>query len=326
MEMCKIFKTTNSGVNWDIVYMMQNYWLQGLSFPSQNTGYAAGADEYYYNPLIIKTTNAGLNWTTLNLGYNWYGFIEAIYFTSQDIGWVTNGSFIYKTTNGGVDWEEQYTGYYSYINSIFFINSLTGWAACYDGTILKTINGGNFWEQIYNGNYNDYIKSIFFVNPNTGWVSGNSGRIFKTYNGGYNWYRQQSHSGGYLNSIYFVSPSTGWVVGENGIILKTTDGGGPPIVVKPVSQEVPKDFSLSQNYPNPFNPLTKIKFKIPKQSNTKLIVFDILGREVATLVNEHLDPGTYEIEWDASNYSSGVYFYKLSAGNYTETKRMILVK
>jgi hypothetical protein len=83
---------------------------------------------------------------------------------------------------------------------------------------------------------------------------------------------------------------------------------------------------LSQNYPNPFNPQTKIKFAVPKASFIKLIIYDLLGREVTTLVNEELRPGTYEADWDGSNYSSGVHFYKIIAGDYTETKKMVLMK
>jgi hypothetical protein len=93
-----------------------------------------------------------------------------------------------------------------------------------------------------------------------------------------------------------------------------------------ISNEIPTSFSLMQNYPNPFNPATKISFNIPKYSNVKLRIFDILGKEKAVLVNEKLNPGTYNIEWNASGVSSGVYFYELSAGDYREVKKMILVK
>jgi hypothetical protein len=97
---------------------------------------------------------------------------------------------------------------------------------------------------------------------------------------------------------------------------------------------LPIDFSLSQNYPNPFNPVTKIKFAIPTPLNppeggtqeVRLVIYDVLGRNVATLVNEGLKPGTYEAEWDGTNYSSGVYFYTLITGDFIETKKMVLVK
>jgi hypothetical protein len=98
------------------------------------------------------------------------------------------------------------------------------------------------------------------------------------------------------------------------------------IGIKSISNEVPNKFSLSQNYPNPFNPSTKIKFALPKSSYVKIFVYDALGREIETIVNEQLNAGTYEAEWIAEKYSSGIYYYTLSAGNYIETKKMVLVK
>jgi hypothetical protein len=89
---------------------------------------------------------------------------------------------------------------------------------------------------------------------------------------------------------------------------------------------VPSDYILFQNYPNPFNPATSIKFSIPKSSNVKLVVYDITGKELELLVNEQLKAGTYQTNWNALNYPSGVYFYRLTAGEYSETKRMVLVK
>ena len=100
----------------------------------------------------------------------------------------------------------------------------------------------------------------------------------------------------------------------------------PTIGITPISTLVPGAFSLSQNYPNPFNPSSKIQFQIAKSSNTRLLVFDELGREVTTLVNEQLQPGTYEVDFDGSKLSSGIYFYKLITESFNETKKMILIK
>jgi hypothetical protein len=92
------------------------------------------------------------------------------------------------------------------------------------------------------------------------------------------------------------------------------------------NNEIIKDFKLYQNYPNPFNPNSKIKMQISKLSYVKLIVYDVLGKEVTTLVNEKLNPGTYEVTFDGSNLPSGVYFYKLVTESFTDTKRMLLIK
>jgi hypothetical protein len=109
---------------------------------------------------------------------------------------------------------------------------------------------------------------------------------------------------------------------------------GNPIGIKNISTEIPSSYSLQQNYPNPFNPTTKIKFDIPDgfpigafgNDNIVLKVFDLLGKEVATLVNEQLAPGMYEVEWNVSNFASGVYYYRIEAGDYQETKKMIMLK
>jgi hypothetical protein len=88
----------------------------------------------------------------------------------------------------------------------------------------------------------------------------------------------------------------------------------------------PHAYGLSQNYPNPFNPKTGVRFQVPGVSDVKIIVYDLLGREIAVLVNEKKAPGSYEVKFDASGLSSGVYIYRLTAGNYVECRKMVLVK
>ena len=97
--------------------------------------------------------------------------------------------------------------------------------------------------------------------------------------------------------------------------------------MKTQSQQLaPKDFKLYQNYPNPFNPVTRIKFDLPKNNFIKIVVYDNVGREVRTVLNEYRNSGSYEINFDASALSTGVYYYKLSTDGFQETKRMILIK
>jgi hypothetical protein len=123
-----------------------------------------------------------------------------------------------------------------------------------------------------------------------------------------------------------------WARLQSGTLSVWTAIVDNPLLVKNPSNELPKSYSLSQNYPNPFNPSTKIRFDIPSGNlnsvPVKLIVYDILGREITVLVNEDLAPGTYEFEWNATNYSSGVYFYTIKVGDnsFAETKKMVLSK
>jgi hypothetical protein len=89
---------------------------------------------------------------------------------------------------------------------------------------------------------------------------------------------------------------------------------------------MPSSYSLSQNYPNPFNPTTNVKFSILNSGDVKIVVYDVQGREVQTLVNERLNAGTYEVKFDGSSLNSGVYFYRLTTEGFTETKKMLLIK
>ena len=93
-----------------------------------------------------------------------------------------------------------------------------------------------------------------------------------------------------------------------------------------LNESINNGFIINQNTPNPFNPNTKISYSIPKQSFVQLKVFDVLGREVATLVNEEQPTGNYSIEFDASNLTSGIYFYRIQAGDFVEIKKMLLMK
>jgi hypothetical protein len=99
-----------------------------------------------------------------------------------------------------------------------------------------------------------------------------------------------------------------------------------PDAVRENDGSVPTTFALEQNYPNPFNPSTTIRYALPNSAKVRLMIYDLLGREIATLVNEEQSAGWKEVEWNASAFSSGIYFYKIHANNFNETKKMVLMK
>ncbi len=158
---------------------------------------------------------------------------------------------------------------------------------------------------------------------------GNNGIIFAKNFGIMEVYTQSGN-------VFYVENLIGCII--NGIVYGDTSLVG----INQISSEIPDKFELQQNYPNPFNQVTKIKFDNPLRKESfgpstlsergdrggfvKLIVFDVLGREVQTLVNEKLQPGSYEVEWNAADFPSGIYFYSLESGSYKETKRMALIK
>ncbi|MGB3016723.1 MAG: T9SS type A sorting domain-containing protein, partial [Ignavibacteria bacterium] len=114
------------------------------------------------------------------------------------------------------------------------------------------------------------------------------------------------------------------VAGPRASIL--TSNACQPVGITPISSEVPDNFVLNQNYPNPFNPSTNITFSIPKSSFVTLKVYDISGKEVSVLVNENLQSGTYNADWNASGFATGLYFYTIEADGFRQTRKMILTK
>ena len=211
-------------------------------------------------------------------------------------------------------------------------------------TIKYNSSGVQQWISEYNGTGNsvDDENSLVIDGYGNVYVTGTS-----TGNGtGYDYATVKYNSAG---DTVWVKRYNGLANGEDQVLGMTIDNSGSIYVtggsfgsgtntdyatikysqvigIQPISTEIPNKFSLSQNYPNPFNPTTKIKFSIPKESFAKIIVFDVLGREISTIVNEELKPGTYEVDFDGTNLPSGVYYYKLMTGDYSETKKMILLK
>jgi hypothetical protein len=127
-----------------------------------------------------------------------------------------------------------------------------------------------------------------------------------------------------FESISVVNQNVGWIVGGNGHVYATTNGG--IVSVDNDAQHSVEEFVLHQNYPNPFNPTTKIVYGIPSRAFVELKLFDVLGREVATLVSELKRPGAYTVKWNAQDYPSGVYFYRLSTNGFVETKKLLLLR
>jgi hypothetical protein len=116
------------------------------------------------------------------------------------------------------------------------------------------------------------------------------------------------------NPTSIVFDPGNWILKNNTVITEVEDFNQP------------SNYSLEQNYPNPFNPSTTIEFSIPKSEIVSLKVFNVLGKEVATLINGQVETGKHKIEYDATGLNSGVYFYKIESENYTETRKMILLK
>ncbi len=318
-EVGTILKSTDGGESWASQVSGTNESLGALQFIDHNTGWVVGKQG-----IILKTSNGGENWNSQVSGTT--NDLVAVYFINESTGWVVGyDGIILKTTNGGANWFFQFSGFTpNFYSSVYFTDYTTGWVVGTNGIIIKTINGGENWLLQPSGtNYS--LFSVHFVDSNKGWTVGLGG-ILCTNNGGVDW-TPQHHVGGYwLFSVFFVDPNTGWIVGNGGTILKTTTGGTTFIQEEEI-EIIPSEFSLSQNYPNPFNPSTTIRYSLPQSSNVVIKVYDVLGNEIETLVDEEKPIGTFEITWYAEGLPSGVYFYTLDVQDkFFEVKKMLLLK
>jgi uncharacterized delta-60 repeat protein len=207
-------------------------------------------------------------------------------------------------------------------------------------------NGVQQWVSRYDGppgNGNDFISAIALDTVNNIYVTGFSEPV---YSGIFDYATVKYNSSGvqqwvlrYNGPANLDDEAYGIALDKNGNVFVTGRSEGSvndydyatikyslAVGIQHTSNEILENFALDQNYPNPFNPSTKIKFAVPKSAYAKLAIYDILGREISTLVNEQLKPGTYEVDWNASNFPSGVYFFKLNINSFIETKKMILIK
>lgn len=191
--------------------------------------------------------------------------------------------------------------------------------------ILRKKSSDTSWNTIPTGvNKDGLLFGVSVPSANVAFACGTKGIIFKSTNGGDIWSDMTFPTERDLHAIYFYNEHHGFAVGDSGTILHTSNGGTTGI--ERSDEHPPDQFVLSQNFPNPFNPATTIKFQLPVNSHVTLRVFDCLGREVTILVEGENRAGDYSVRWDASSVSTGIYFYRLLAGVYSETKKAMFVK
>jgi hypothetical protein len=240
-------------------------------------------------------------------------------------GWY-EGSVIYFSSDKGLTWTCQIES--DSLNDVFFINSATGWAVGNNGTILHTKNGGVPVELI-----------SFTATSNTNEVILNWSTATETNNRGFEIQRRTIGSEfftiGFVNGYGTTTDQHNYSYTDKNLNngkyyyrLKQFDYNGSYEYsdVLEIDRIGVDSYILEQNFPNPFNPSTKIKYSVPQSSNVVIKVFDILGNEITTLVNDEKPAGTFEVTWYAEQLPSGVYFYQLKTGYYVDTKKMILIK
>ena len=322
-----VYRTENGGIDWKL-FLTGDF--SSIFFFNNDIGFLGEYDD------IIKTTNAGITW---NIVLDSTNNVRRIKFINEEIGFSNDLNYEYRTKNGGNDWEI----YFQIILlpdgliDIFSLNELNWYESIYragyvaDGYFCSSTNAGIDWDCHYLGLWK-YIRKIYFSSSNDGWS------IFED-NGGFSLQHTSDRGSRWesknlpLKDFVFIDSQTAWGYTAKGEIYYTKDSWATSELqfsiitsVDEIYSSAVYNFSLFQNYPNPFNPSTKIKFVIPKSSFVNLKVYDVLGREIVTLVNEEKSAGEYEIEFDATGLPSGVYIYKLQAGSYTSFKKMILLR
>ncbi len=323
-----IRRTTNGGSTWiNQTNIANTLALRCVKFINTNTGFI-GAD----GRRVLFTTDGGTNWESRSpLAAD--GYWADLFFFDANTGIVVGllpisacGIF---TTNAGSSWGYPPGLTSSYVYSISFANNLTGF--CCGTKIFKSTNGGADWFTVMPANkYSFYDISVTDVNNAIAvgggpLFQGGDGKILKTTNSGMNWIEQIPGTNKRFSAVSFIDQNTGWACGDSGTLVKTTTGG----VITGFgnnSEILPDKFSLNQNYPNPFNPLTRINYELQITNYVTLNVYDVNGRLVKELVNQKQSAGNYSIDFDGRGLPSGTYIYRLQAGDFSETKKMVLLK
>jgi photosystem II stability/assembly factor-like uncharacterized protein len=330
-----VWKTTNAGVNWVQVFTQPNGFINVVvmkdGFPNQ--GIMQG-DPVGGRWSLWKTTSTGTNWDSTGMylpqsgtetGYN-----NSICYAGSKIWFGTNNTQIYYSNNDGATWVSRSTSPELNSYAILFSSQWNPSGVLGGATLMQSSDSGATWSTLTSlgtGNFGGFASLPVPVNAmflDQIWYVRSSTSIYHSWSGGQGWFVEYTAPAGNYRHISKARGGTYiWAVRNNGGITRCTCFVSG---ISQISADVPETYSLKQNFPNPFNPQTNIDFDLPKRQNVKLNVYNINGELVTQLANNEFGAGSYRISWDASQYSSGVYFYSLITDGYVQTKRMVLIK
>ena len=339
-----ILATSDGGSSWSLQFYdwAKTKFMDYVKMFDLNNGVAIG-DAVGNNPfLFLTTSNGGNNWVSANYNDFQGGYSENLWrpisFISESIGYFNityNWQFpkqLLKTTDGGKSWLN--TNYNNEAGVIKFYTENLGIGLQISSnpnyTFHRTTDGGNNWETFYLSS-KDYLvgpSDIEFVpgHPSELWFV-NLVNLYFSSDTGRTWTKQNFYNGNLNGSeIVFTDSNHGWLLCDSSKVFHTSNNGGIITAITPNKSNTPTQYLLMQNYPNPFNPTTIIHYALPKAGEVTLRLYDMLGREVKTLVNEYKTEGVYDVTFNASDLASGVYIYQLKAGNFVASKKLLLMK
>lgn len=356
-------RTTNGGRTWEERGALPDSlgYLIGASFVDALTGYATGDGlQSFTDVAILKTTDGGEHWARMDMPDSIVALrnIRALdvdhavavgYENADSI----NQGVILTTTNGGISWEKTVFPSVDNFTDVFFSHATVGYAVGVTATqpvVYKTSDTGITWQPVPFSLDAQLLNAVRFV-PGTeeGIIAGDQTVVDslglalvqpfvgRTTDGGTSWTEEQIPgvpSFTLAVGADLLTHEQAYLSGGDGMLGATFRfGGGSAVTGGVAGQESPTVFFLHQNYPNPFNPLTIIRYTVGgnkgegvESRNVSLVVYDVLGREMAVLVNERKRPGTYQVSFDGLGRASGVYFYRLMSGDLVQTRTMMLLK
>jgi photosystem II stability/assembly factor-like uncharacterized protein len=300
-----ILLSTDAGLTWQKQTVDSTITLFGVAFSNRTNGIVT-AD----SGKIFRTTDGGASWIRRASG-TLQPLLGASLSGDSAGTIVGGGGVVLRTMNGGVTWSPQTSGITNYLYGVSFSDSLNGTLVGTVGTILRTTDGGAHWKKQRNPDSLDYFYSVSFSNIQSGMAVGTNGRIIRTTDGGATWKNLVSKTGNNLYGVVYKDTSTWIAVGGWGTIVMASDTGIVTTSVPDGPAPLPDLATLRQNYPNPFNPSTAIEFYLPSDADVSLKIFDVMGREISTLLNARQDAGLHTIIWTPAGCASGVYYYRL---------------
>jgi photosystem II stability/assembly factor-like uncharacterized protein len=273
-----------------------------------------------WNGSIFRSTDYGIQWNSINEGLNVL-VIDDIAIASSGNIYIGTSDGVFISTNQGLNWTHLTNGW-GQVSSIA-VNSLEHIFAEKSGYgIYRSTDFGNSWTQVSTEIWSP-IMDIFINSIDTIFAAGANG-VFRSTNNGEEWTLFNSGLAEFNGTNVFIIDNDGKLIAgtEDRGVCWTTD----PTTSAENVNNLSNSYSLFQNYPNPFNPVTKIEYQVASLNYVSIKVYDILGNEIADLVNGEIPAGKYEVEFEGRNLPSGIYFCSMIAGNYRETRKMVLLK